>query len=303
LSHEFGLATEDDDFLPPSDSIAGQTSPPPAIGVIGTRPASSHKPITPKLNPAAPSHTPITPKLNPAAPAFKGFVIPSFSRSSKADKEKEKEKDKSKGKDKTTESTTSIDEHLRSSISSPAESRKSRDTHSIHTQNSLAESYESLEKFPSASTSDITPSNASAKEKDSSIVRQLLSRKHSSGKFSISSWSKKESGGLFSSGKKAGSSAANSDRNASVERDGSFDEYGEDAELSRSANSVTSSPMIGSTGSGEWKPKDSGTSKDGSRMSRNWGRNSFFKKGKGRESLDVTDRSEAEGTTEDEGVL
>jgi hypothetical protein len=274
-----GLATEDDEFLPPTDTV-GQASPASAIGVIGTRPVSSHKPITPKLN--------------PAAPAFKGFGI-SFNRSSKP----EKEKDKAKSKEiKPLENATSANEPQNTNFSSPAESRKSRDTPSIHTQNSVAESQDSLERVSSNTPSEMnTPSGN--KDKESSF-RQLL-RKGSSSKFSISSFRNKESG-LFSSGKKAGSSAANSDRNASVERDGSFDENREDAGLGKSADSLTSSPMIGSIGSGEWKAKDkdSCTPKEG-RMSMTWGRFGI-KKSKARESLDV-DRSEAETTGTDDDEL
>lgn len=246
-----------------------QASPPPGVGVIGTRPSSSHKPITPKLN--------------PAAPAFKGF---SFLGSKSG-------KDKGKGKEKAVDTTASMDEVIQNAdSSSPADPRPSRDTPSIHTQNSMAESYESLERTSSNTPSEMTtPSAASAKEKESTF-KQLL-RKGSTSKFSMS-FRNKESG-LFSA-KKGGSSAANSDRNASVERDGGLDEYGEDTGFGKSADSVTSSPMVGSTGSGEWG-KPATTPKEG-RKSMNWGR--FGMKKKGRESSEV-DRSEAETTgTEDE---
>jgi len=157
----------------------------------------------------------------------------------------------------------------------------------------MTESYESLERTSSNTPSEMTnPSAASTKEKESTF-KQLL-RKGSASKFSITSFRNKESG-LFSA-KKGGGSAANSDRNASVERDGSLDEYGEDG-IGRSVDSVTSSPMIGSTGSGEWSGKQAGTPKEG-RKSMNWSR--FGMKKKGRESSEV-DRSEAETTgTEDE---
>ncbi|KAN0093671.1 hypothetical protein V8E51_016855 [Hyaloscypha variabilis] len=243
--------------------------PPPGVGVIGTRPSSSHKPVTPKLN--------------PAAPAFKGF---SFLGSKSG-------KDKGKGKEKAVDTPTSTDDSFqKAESSSPAEPRPSKDTPSIRTQNSMAESYESLERTSSNTPSEMTtPSAASAKEKESAF-KQLL-RKGSASKFSMS-FRNKESG-LFSA-KKGGSSAANSDRNASVERDASLDEYGEDAGFGRSADSVTSSPMVGSTGSGEWG-KPAGTPKEG-RKSMNWSR--FGMKKKGRESSEV-DRSEAETTgTEDE---
>lgn len=119
----------------------------------------------------------------------------------------------------------------------------------------------------------------------------------------------KDSGGLFG-GKKGPSSATNSDRDFGGGREGSFDEYGEDlARSAGGADSVTSSPMIGSLGSGEFK-REGGTPKEG-RISVNWGR--FGLKGKGerekkresaRESLDTEGRSEAETETtgtEDEG--
>ncbi|KAL2063266.1 hypothetical protein VTL71DRAFT_5071 [Oculimacula yallundae] len=248
----------------------GQASPPPVgvFGVIGTRPASSHKPPTPKLN--------------PAAPAFEKYGLPF---SSKNDKVKTKAVEVPKSPDELSPRDIT-------NVSSPAASRKSRDAYSIRTQNSMAESHESLDRAVSNTTSEF-PSGSSAKEKESSSFRQLL-RKGSSSKFSISSFRNKENG-LFSSGKKGISSAANSDRGLGDNRDTNFDEYGEDGGLGRSVDSVTSSPMIGSIGSGEWKGKDKevGTPKEG-RMSVGWGRFSL-KKGKGRESSEV-ERSEAEVT-------
>ena len=261
-----GIASEDDEFLP-SEPLAGQSSPPP-VGVIGTRPPSSHKPVTPKLN--------------PAAPTFKLF-------------------NRTKGKEKTVEPLTSSQLPQSASTTSPTESRKSRDTPSIRTQNSMAESHESLERTSSNTPSEMTnPSAASTKEKESSF--QKLLRKGSSSKFSLSSIRNKDSS--FFGGKKGPSSATNSDR---ADREGSFDEFGEDGGLGRGVDSVTSSPMIGSLGSGEFKgkEKEAGTPKEG-RMSVNWGRAFGIKKdkSKGRESLDVESRSEADTTgTEDEGGL
>lgn len=251
-----GIASEDDEFLP-SDTLGGQSSPPP-VGVIGTRPISSHVSAAAKLNPTAPTFS------------FLGF-------SSKSEKAKERVSDKP---------TSSGDGSKSVNTSSPPESRKSRDTHSIHTQNSMAESHESLEITSSNTPSEMT--NQSMKDKESSF-RQLL-RKGSSSKFSLSSIRGKDSG-LFG-GKKGGSSIATS------ERDSSLDGFGDDGQgVARNAESVTSSPMLGS---GDWTAKgkeNPGTPKEG-RMS-GWTR--AFKKGKARESLDV-DRSEAETTgTEDEG--
>jgi hypothetical protein len=164
----------------------------------------------------------------------------------------------------------------------------------------MAESRESLERTSSNAPSETTnPSAASTKEKET--FTQKLLRKGSSSKFSLSSIRNKDSG--FFGGKKGPSSVTNSDR---ADREGSFDEFGEDAGFGRSVDSVTSSPMIGSLGSGEFKgkEKDAGTPKEG-RMSVNWGRAFGIKKdkSKGRESLDVESRSEAETTgTEDEGA-
>lgn len=269
-----GIANEDDEFLPPSDPYAHQSSPSATVGVIGTRPPSSHKPVTPKLN--------------PAAPAFSFTFGQSKSK---------KENTKAKGKGKTSEATAPTEEIPESPYtSSPPASRKSRDTHSIHTQNSMAESYESLDRVSSNPASDKAPlSSTSTKEKEPSSFKQLF-RKGSSSKFSVTSLRNKD--GFFGV-KKAGSSTA-SDRNASAERDSSFDEWTEDT-YGRSVDSVTSSPMIGSTGSGEWKGKDkeTGTPKEGKMGGVNWSRFGL-KKGKTRESLDV-DRSEAEIVgTEDE---
>jgi len=139
-----GLATEEDEFLPIEN-----LSPPP-VGVIGTRPSSSHKPVTPKLN--------------PAAPTFKAMFI----RTSKADKGKGKAQD-----------TDSADEAASkpSDDYSPAPPRKSRDTYSIRTDDSsMADSHESL---------DQTVSNTPSEVKENSF--QKLLRKGSSSKFSLSS--------------------------------------------------------------------------------------------------------------------
>ena len=266
-----GIASDDDEFLPPE---TGQSSPPP-VGVIGTRPASS-------------SQKPVTPRLNPAAPTFKAM----FSRASKADKGKAKEKG-------TELSPPSDDRPQTSETTSPAESRKSRDAPSIRTQDSLAESHDSLERTSSNTPSDMAQSAPGGKDKESSF-RQLLRRKGSSSKFSLTSIRTKDS--VRFGGRRGGSSATNSDRNASMERDGSFDEFDESV-LGKSLESVTSSPMIGSLGSadGKGKEKEAGTPKEG-RI--NWGRFGLKKdKNKTRESLDV-DRSEAETTgTEDEGIM
>lgn len=246
-----GIASDDDDFLPPSETLAGQTSP-PSVGVIGTRPTSSHKVVTPKLNPAAPT-----------------FKV-KFGRSSKADKGKSKD---------NAERPTSSDSIPISNSTFPLERRRSRDTPSVHTQHSMADSHDSLEQTSSNTPSDSAIFSSSAKSQESSF-RQLL-KKSSSSKFSFSSIRGKDSASLFGT-KKGGSSVSNSERKPSI------DESREDGEGDGAATpALSGSPMIGSGVDG--KKEKTGV---------NWGRAFGMMKPKGRESLDV-DRSEA--GTEDEG--
>jgi len=119
----------------------------PVQAPIGTRPPSSHRPVTPKLNPAAPSFKTL----------FGG---------KKSERVKNKEMDTGKSKD--------ID--FNPDENSPPEARRSKDSRSIRT--SAAESYESLER-----TSSGTPSET-VNSKESFI--QKITRKGSSSKFNIS---------------------------------------------------------------------------------------------------------------------
>ncbi|KAK2627509.1 hypothetical protein QTJ16_003475 [Diplocarpon rosae] len=246
-----GIASDDDEFLPASDYLAGQSSP-PAVGVIGPRRVSSHKSIAPALN--------------PAAPAFMGFNFGLISKSNK---------DMGKEKAISLDNPISSDEALQniSDVPSPAASRKSRDTHSIRTQNSMAESHESLDRTLSNATSDLnTSSGAGVKD---NAFKQLL-RKGSSSKFSISSFRSKDK-------YKGISSTPSSDRGLGDNHDGSFDELGEGSALGRSVESMATSPMLGSSASG--KEKDGGTTKMWTRFA--------LKKGKGKESSEI-DRNEKE---------
>jgi len=153
----------------PHESLAPKQPP------IGTRPASSHRPVTPKLNPAAPSYEPKTP-----APVFKSL----FGKKS----EKSKDKDKSKGKE--NESSKDRESDLAAEDASPPDSRDSRmskDSRSILTTASVEDSHESLERTSSTTPSEGVPA------KESFI--QMITRKSSSGKFN--SW-KDRGSGLFS---------------------------------------------------------------------------------------------------------
>ncbi|RMZ85600.1 hypothetical protein DV737_g695, partial [Chaetothyriales sp. CBS 132003] len=124
----------------------------PLQAPIGTRPASAHRPVTPKLNPAAPSFTMLF---------------------------KSKSKDRSKLKEKEGEMT------------SPAESRKSRDAPSLAATTSTTESRESLHRSISQA-SNPAAGEAAAMLKPTLMSR--ISRKASANKFG--SW--KDKGGIFS---------------------------------------------------------------------------------------------------------
>ncbi|OBT57095.1 hypothetical protein VE04_02184 [Pseudogymnoascus sp. 24MN13] len=178
---------------------------------------------------------------------------------------------------------------------------------SVHTADSVAESYDSLE---GAVSNTALSEVASGSFGGSSVGRgensfQKLLRKGSSSKFSISSFRGKEVG-LFSK---------RPERNASADRSSSFGEGEEELALGSGGAglvSVTSSPMPPThAGGAEKGDKEKGVEKgeksgDGKgvgregRMSVNWGRFGIKKKERGRVSEDMERASEAEGT-EDEG--
>jgi len=124
----------------------------PLQAPIGTRPSSSHRPITPKLNPAAPS--------------FMGI----FS-SKKSDRGKEKDNE------------GPFDLHM--GDGSPSEPRTSRDSRSL--SHFTGDSYESLERLPSGTSVD----NASKESFIRKITRKGSSSKFSSWKDRSGLFSKK----------------------------------------------------------------------------------------------------------------
>ncbi|PLB35661.1 Fibronectin type III domain protein [Aspergillus candidus] len=125
----------------------------PLQAPIGTRPSSSHRPMTPRLNPAAPTFNAV----------FKS----------------------GQGKEHEDPTDRDLEGPFNMSMDgSPCDSRVSRDSRSL--SNFAGDSYESLERMPSAASAD----NSSSKE---SFIRKIT-RKGSSGKFS--SW--KDRSGLFS---------------------------------------------------------------------------------------------------------
>ena len=176
-----GTPQEDVEYVDPLRESARPLQAP-----IGTRPPSSQRPSTPKLNPAAPS--------------FRTLFT----------KKTEKEKDKGKSKDVDGSSdifaTTSKEASLEET--SPLEPRKSKDGHSIVTAGSMAStsvgdlSRDSLDRSVSGTPSETTPSNLTTAAARESFI-QKITRKSSSTKFN--SW-KDKSGSFFSSSRgKAGS--------------------------------------------------------------------------------------------------
>ncbi|KAL8702363.1 MAG: hypothetical protein Q9224_000010 [Gallowayella concinna] len=143
---------------------------------IGTRPRSSQR-----LS---------TPKLNPAAPTFKTIFGRSEARkAAKAEKANEKAAEKERAKESETaqvEETASVGED--SSLSQP---RLSRDAGSITAAGSVAESHESLDHSMSGTASEAAASPATRES-----FMQKITRKSSSSKFNVP-WGK-ERGGLFS---------------------------------------------------------------------------------------------------------
>lgn len=148
---------------------------------IGTRPQSSQRPVTPKLNPAAPTFKTL-------------FSRGDTKRAAKADKSVDKSSDKPKSRDFEKHDGEEIESQQEES--SPPNSRLSRDAQSIATATSVADSYESLDRSTSGTPSEtVTPSGP----KETLI--QKITRKSSSSKFNVP-WAKERSG-LFSN-KRAG---------------------------------------------------------------------------------------------------
>ncbi|QSZ29552.1 hypothetical protein DSL72_004067 [Monilinia vaccinii-corymbosi] len=236
------------------------SSPPPNLGAIGTRPPSSHNSLLPKLNPNAPKFE------------YPQTTEPVFSRFWKG---------KGKATDQTPESSDPICDVPQVIASSPSESRKSRDSPSIHTQNSIAGSTDALDRTKS-NTTDMA---GSASAKGESPFTKLL-RKGSASKFGLGG---KDS--IFGR-KKGGSSIAASDHN---EWDESLDESGQEY-LITGGESAASSPRIGGLEGGDAKSQK-GAPRE--RKGSTWGR--FQRSKKGGDSSEVErsergDRSEVETT-------
>lgn len=151
---------------------------------IGTRPQSSRRPVTPRLNPAAPSFKTL-------------FGRGDGKKAGKVDKPADKSRSKELEKQDTEETDSQYEEW------SPANPRHSRDSQSVTTSNSIADSHDSLDRSTSG-----TPSEAVAGPKET--LMQKITRKSSSSKFNIP-FVKERGGGLFSN-KRAGESSPTPDR-------------------------------------------------------------------------------------------
>ncbi len=154
------------------NALGNHVSPP---APIGTRPQSIQRPVTPKLNPAAPS--------------FKTL----FSRSDakKAEKAEKAAIKAEKSKNKESEKSRDTEKPLSQEEASPPDERLSRDSRSIATASSVADSHDTLDHSTSGTPSDVVTPSA-GKE----TLMQKITRKSSSGKFNIP-WNK-DKGGLFS---------------------------------------------------------------------------------------------------------
>ncbi|KAL8705457.1 MAG: hypothetical protein Q9201_001438 [Fulgogasparrea decipioides] len=172
---------------------------------IGTRPLSSQRSSTPKLN--------------PAAPTFKTLFGRSDARkAAKAERANEKAAEKERAKEAEKANADEIASLAEESTTSLP--RLSRDAGSITTAGSAADSHDSLDHSTSGTTSEATPSSATRES-----FMQKITRKSSSSKFNVP-WGK-ERGGLFS--RKVGEPSAPGEVGDDVPQEGHVTKNGESA--------------------------------------------------------------------------
>jgi hypothetical protein len=176
---------------------------------IGTRPRSSQRPITPKLNPAAPTFKTLFTRGDPKRSA-RGEKIGGRTAEISKDRENEREE---------FEEFESIYE------SSPQNPRSSRDARSVTTATSTANSHDSFDRSTSGTPSEaITPSGP----KETFI--QKITRKSSSSKFNVP-WAKER--GFFS--KRAGEPSTPGEIDEDIASDNQF---------GKSVESSSSTPQL-----------------------------------------------------------
>ena len=195
-----------DDF---QSTVGKQISPP---APIGTRPQSSQRPVTPRLNPAAPTFKTL-------------FSRGDARRATRAEKNSDRVAAAEKGKDREAEEGKELEFDPLPEESSPTNPRLSRDSHSIATATSMAESHDSLDRSTSG-----TPSEAATPSGLKETLMQRITRKSSSSKFAVP-WGK-DRGGLFSKKMGEPSTPGEIDEDASSE-----------GQLGKSLDSVSSTPQ------------------------------------------------------------
>lgn len=169
------LPLEPDDYAGPLKKQKSDQAP------IGTRPHSSQRPVTPKLNPAAPTFKTLFGRGDAKKTPKQEKVVTKFS-------ERARERDLER---------IETDENEMTVETSPSNPRLSRDAQSINTATSTNESHDSFDRSTSGTPSEaLTPSGL--KEPKESLM-QKITRKSSSSKFNVP-WSKER--GFFS--KRAG---------------------------------------------------------------------------------------------------
>ena len=174
---------------------------------IGTRPQSSQRPATPKLNPAAPSFkTLFSRKDGGKAAKANGKCV-------------EKSKDKDSEKDETEDTGSMHD-------TSPQNPRLSRDAQSITTAASTTDSHDSFDRSTSGTPTEAQAPSGSTKE----TLMQKITRKSSSSKFNLNSWAKER--GLKS--KAAGQPSTPTELEGDASSEG---------QLGKSAESASSTPL------------------------------------------------------------
>lgn len=214
--------------------LSRQTSSPQPP--IGTRPQSASKGEALRLNPAAPSFKTIFGRKE----ARKFEKAEKQERAAELEREKERERERDREFEMINEEASSAN-------------RTSRDSRSVHTEESLTDSRNSLDRSESATASDSaggggagtgTGTGVGLAIKDKESIFQRISRKHSSSKFNVP-WKDKSMRGSGSSNRKTTSTVepapAPAPSSGDVDDEGSTESQ---SQLGRSVDSVTSSPSM-----------------------------------------------------------
>ena len=209
------------DANPSVGALSGPTSSPQPP--IGTRPQSASRVEGPKLNPAAPSFKTI----------FSRKDIRRMERAEKMEREAELEHEKERERERDREFEM-MDEEAASGH------RNSRDSRSLHTEESQTDSRDSQDRSESATASDSAPASGNPR----GSIFQRISRKHSSSKFNAP-WKDKGMRPGKRTSEHGAASAASGTTSGEVDDDGSTDAL---SQLGKSVDSITSSPNLNAGG-------------------------------------------------------